>query len=152
MPMREIHLRRWHLLLLLGVFTLWSVAYAYWSDERIDAAERRISANTVIAVSAAAQAEVAAAENRLQDQIRRERVAEFRRNNMRFCREIESIKERIRATVRVRPREQYEETLRRLTPDISEEQVDALYAQAKAQEQEVQERFAPSDCATVPGG
>lgn len=115
------------------------------NDRRTDKAIRRSNVAVLAAARANARAAAAQEVNRRQDAIRRELVTLF-------CGEIEGIKERIRATVKVNTREEYAIILRRINPGIAENQIDALYEQARAQEQEVQERFAARDCATVPGG
>ena len=81
--------------------------------------------------------------------IRKELVERSRAADLRICREVESIKERIRATVVVDTRVNFAVTLRRLNPDISKAQIDALYAQSKERQQEVKERFAPINCEAV---
>jgi hypothetical protein len=137
--------RRWHIPAAFVTLVVVSVLLVWLNDHRTDQAIRRSNAALLTATAALARSEANSAVNRSQDAIRRELVDLF-------CEEIESIKERIRATVRVNSRARFAETLRRVNPDVTDEQIDALYQQAKAQEQEVQERFAPRDCATVPGG
>jgi len=149
MPMREVHLRRWHLLLLLGVFTLWSVAYAIVADYRLDQAEERISQNTRLAAVALVRANAEAAENRIQNRLRAERVAEFRRNAIRSCEDIEAIKERIRATVRVNE-DEFRLTLLSLNIDPDSPQGMSLFERARQSEAETLERFKRKDCGALP--
>jgi hypothetical protein len=149
MPTREIVLRRWHLLLLLAVFTLWSVAYTVWSDNRIDTAEQRISRNATISAAALVKAEHAQIENRIQDRLRAERVAEFRRVAIDHCRELEAIKERIRATVRVNEAE-FRLSLESLNIDPDSPQGMALFERARQNEAEALERFKAEDCRALP--
>lgn len=144
-PNREVHLRRWQVAAAFIALVVASALVITWEDGRIDKNARGVA-------RAEARATAAQKVNRLQLQTRKELVAEARRADKQLCTEIEAIKERIRATVRVNTREEYEIILRRINPGIAEGQVTALYNQAKAQEQEVQERFAARDCATVPGG
>jgi hypothetical protein len=149
MPMREINLRRWHLLLLLGVFTLWSVAYAIVADYRLDQAEARINQNTKLAAVALVRANAEAAENRIQNRLRAERVAEFRQNAIRNCRELEAIKERIRATVRV-DEDRFRLSLLALNIDPFSPQGMGLLERAHQVEAETLERFKRKDCGTLP--
>jgi len=148
MPMREINLRRWHLLLLLGVFTLWSVAYALVADYRLDQAEERITMNTKVAAVALVRANAEAAENRIQNRLRAERVAEFRQNAIRNCREIEAIKDRIRATVAFN-RDDFRQQLRDLNIDPDSPQGLAILERARQQEHETIERFRSKDCGAL---
>ena len=122
-----------------------SALIVFVNDRRTDKAIRKSEVAVLVAARANARAEAAIEVNRRQDSIRRELVGLF-------CEEIEGIKERIRATVKVNTRAEYAIILRRINPGIAEDQITALYNQARAQEQEVQERFAARNCATVPGG
>lgn len=138
MPRRFLPHDRWQAIGAFIVIVAIAVAVAIWNDYRIDQAEQRITANR-------ASVQDLKRTNERQNAVRSELIKVF-------CSEIEGIKERIRATVRVPARDVYAERLRNLNADLTDTQVDALYQQAKEQEREVHERFAARDCATLPGG
>ena len=138
MPGRFLPHDRWQAVGAFIVIVAIAVSVAIWNDRRIDAAEKRIIANR-------ASVQDLKKTNERQNAVRSELIKVF-------CSEIESIKERIRATVRVPVRDIYAERLRKLNSELTDAQVDALYQQAKEQEREVHERFEARDCATLPGG
>lgn len=139
-----VTLKRWQIAASFVAIVVVSALTIWLHDHRIDNAIKRSNVAVLASAQANAKASAAQAANRVQDAVRRDLVSLF-------CNEIESIKERIRATAMVDRRE-FRLTLERLNIDPDSQQGQALLLQAFEQERELQERFAPLDCGDVPGG
>lgn len=137
-PRRVVEVQRWQVvgafLVLVGI----AVGVAWWNDYRIDQAEKRVTSNR------ASVADLRRA-NEAQNALRGELVAEARRVDLIICRDSNALKERIRATVRVRETE-FRQALMDLGIDPDSRRGQSLFKAAKAREAEALERFKLRNC------
>lgn len=145
MPTQAVTLRRWQVVAAFLLLVASSVAVSVWNDRRIDQAEHRIQSNAASVEQLEEQAAELEAANQRQNEFRADLVRARERADLVICREIEKVKERIRATVTV-DRAEFRDTLTQLNIDPDSEQGQALFARAKANEEETLERFRARNC------
>lgn len=141
MPNRPVTVRRWEV---VGAFLLLvavAIGISLWNDFRIDAAEKRISRN---AASIKQIEEV----NQTQSELRAQLVRDRKRSDFRLCREVEGIKDRIRASVKFNE-QRFNDTLESLGITLGSPQAQALIKSARESEAELRGRFAPLNCRVV---
>jgi hypothetical protein len=133
-----IAVRRWQVVAAFVLLIGASAVVIVWEDGRIDANARR---------SARAEAKAVAAQrvNVVQNDLRHELVQAAHNADVRLCQEIESIKERIRATVAVDD-EQFLASLAQIGLQPTSTQALSLLAEAHEREADTLERFAPLNC------
>lgn len=85
MPRQKVELERWQVAAAFAVIVVIAVLIAIWNDQRIDAAEERITRN-------AARAADLQETNRRQDQIRAALLEGLRHADFRACERIEELK------------------------------------------------------------
>lgn len=128
-------------ILLVGVLT---AGFVWW-----DARERARSNHTLIERIERSEAAQKRQERRA-DRRQQQALTRVRDAALRACREIEQVKERIRATVRVDEAE-FKATLRELDIDPDSPRGRSLLARARANEAETLARFAPQRCRLTRG-
>jgi hypothetical protein len=143
-PNRPVTLRRWQIVSAFVVLVVASALVIVWEDGRIDKNARAIARAEATAVAAQRV-------NATQNQIRRELVRAFHDSDLRLCRQLEALKERIRATVHVDDAS-FLATLAQIGIQPDSDQARALLAESHARERDTLERFAAIDCETLPSG